>query len=232
MQAFVTKLEDGRTFEPIDWLADEILWGIVKESFPIRWDRWINPSAPQAESSMLISSWGRAKVFVEAASSPDLGLLAQATFQLGKLAASLTSEAVHLETSPASWFDEPQEFTDDILAITRRTVHDAEEKLPRLHVLSDHDAVVFESALYGITDAAQGVGPYPNAVRHAGALSEMTQKMLYLASATTGTWLDYTREHDGNFVMVPGATPRSSGQLIQDKLARFDAISKSWSPKD
>lgn len=229
MDAFKTELRGGGKFEPALWLADEILWGIVKEPFPARWQRWASDDKMTGEPAIIASNWGRAKLYTEQAQA-DSKLVPDAAWQLGKLAAGLVSYVVQFETDPKNWFDTPETLTETISSVSTRMVeHSLTGLAARFRVASEADYTLLENGLLDMADSAkEKIGPYPSQEKHALALADMGRIATGLAVGTTKEWLRFIKKNDKRFVMVPGGVPRSSQSAMQEKLNTFTAIPRPW----
>lgn len=234
MDRFKTQYETGQIFEPQSWLADEMLWGIVKEPFDIRWrDRWTAPAdSKNDESAIMKSLWGRAKLYNNFAKENDPRSLALAALNIGKLAAGLTSHVVHFEANPKRWKNDPSDFTEDILHAANRVVGSIVDIYPRIPIETDADGDVFENMLLSMDIKAREISfdsiEFPIRRANGEELSDLAVEAFYVAKGGVATFIDYMRKHDGKFIMEPGGTPRSGGRIIEERVQIFDTIPRPW----
>lgn len=221
MRTYDTVLRDGRNFEPATWLADEVLWASIKAPYTDQWRSWqLRSFDAGSQADIATSNWSRAKIFLEQ-NGGDPELYDPVSLHLGKLAAGLTCSVAHLTTpkvewgaSPELWILRQREAVESVLDIAEVS----EPYLPTDEKAGSH----LEEELIDCHHEAAAARQNP------GKLSEAFYRMSLslgdLAAGTTRAWLDFIDQHDGEFVMTPGATPRSTGNYIEDLRHQYNHL--------
>ena len=232
---FRTRYETDQEFKPEAWLSDEILWGIIKEPFDVRWSkRWNAPHGSRDDEVEIMKKyWREARKVNNDAEKNDAGSLTFAALGIGKLAAGLTSLVVHFEANPTRWKKGPSNFPEDISHATNRVIGSIDENYPRLKISTDDDAVTFENMLIAMDIKAReidygNVGRFPTRQKNEEELSDLAREAFYVAKGGVATFLDFMLENDGRFVMEPGGAPRSGDRAVAKRIEIFDSIPRPW----
>jgi hypothetical protein len=228
MNEISAKLTNGENFSPSVWLSEEILWGIVEEPFPERWEGWLSDDPKTHESARVMSNWDIARLHVEQVEAGSKAAGINAAWRLGRIAAGLCSYAVQFRTRPEDWDKPPEAFVPEI-ALTVQKVIEATELKPRFKVTSDQDAIMVENNLKEITELAKTkIKEAPSYKEHVFLLMNMAGLAIHTAAATTVEWLGFIKDHGSSLEIVPGGTPLALTPTIEEKLKTFRAISRMW----
>lgn len=211
MAEFSTKLTDDQPFDPFKWQLNEVIWASVKTPYREQWERWKLPAnAHSSVADFFTSNWSRAALYMEQQSG-EPELINETALHLGKLAAGLTCSLAQFITPRGAW-RAPAVDLRSYQAKAVDKVLTAAESAPCIDPNNGVDAAKFEEALVEAHEAA--------GLSMAGSLDDTLYKMSAVlfphAADTTRTWLDFVEEHDGQFAMSPGGTPRSSGEHIEE----------------
>ncbi len=210
MAEFSTELTDGQPFDPFKWQLNEVIWASIKTPYSEQWERWKLPAnAHSSTADFFTSNWSRAAVYMEQHSG-EPELINVTALHLGKLAAGLTCSLAQFIIPRGAW-SAPAVDLRSYQAKAVDKVLTAAESAPSIDPNNKVDAADFEEALVEAHEAAglSTVGSLDN------TLYEMSAVLFPHAANTTRTWLDFIREHDGQFALSPGGTPRSSGDQIE-----------------
>lgn len=218
---------------PENWLADEVLWGIVETPLGERWRKqWKSPNEDN-EIRIMNSLWNQASVRFNAAESDDPKILSEAAWNIGKLAAGATSHVVHFGLDPMYWNRDAREFTDDIWRVAKRVVGSIKPNTPKIDLSSKAGGDDYGSKVEGLAMTVENIawdsGPqFPTRNRSGEKLDSLVVDAQYLAQSAVATWIEFIRRHDGKFTMEPGGLPCSSGRDIEKNILVFDSISRPW----
>lgn len=202
-----------------EWLALEALWGTAKSPYETQWERWQSQkfvSDPDATTGLVVGgNLSRVHVNLRNADllavdgQPDRDCLSMAAEHLGKMAGGIVGIATHFRTSPDRWNDPLASHITDHLEVTEGVLAIAAKGETTSLEAGDYYAL-----LAPVLDATKATGSKEIAAEQKG-------RLLRVAGLAVRSWEQFLDSHDA-IEIVPGATPRSTGQFIEDLRADFE----------
>ena len=204
----------------LEWLALEALWGTAKSPYETQWERWQSQESvyDSSATSGLVVGGNLSRVHVNLRNAdvfavdgqPDKEFLSLAAEHLGKMAGGIIGIATHFRTNPHRWNDPLTTHINDHVEVSEEAISiasdDGETSLEAEHYY-ELLAPVLEATKFA-EDDRNGV------IKHAG-------KLIQIAGLAVRSWESFLYTHS-DIDIVPGATPRSTGQFIEDLRTDFE----------
>ena len=206
-----------------EWLSLEALWSAAKSPFNVQWERWQEHqdiTDPAGVLGLVVGgNLQRAKLDIQSAevlgitTSDRLELYGRAAGHIGKMAGGLICTTVLFLTPPEQWDLSISEHLPVCLEATDAVLTEVSNS--NLHSI---DADDYYTRLEEVHDTVIGMG---NKIDNK-KLKDQAHDMANIASMATRSWIKFMADNP-ELLIEPGATPRSTGQYIENLRSDFES---------